>query len=141
MKRGGALPRRTPQAARTGLARGASQLGRGKRLAPRSAKRVVADEGKPAVREAVFARDRHRCLLSRARDTWGPCMGVLTPHHLRKAGQGGAYHVDVLVTLCACHNDMVEDRPTDAHALGLVCREGETVDGCWAKLAANGLLA
>lgn len=72
------------------------------------------------VREAVFARDGHRCLLHGHPLWWGPCLGALTFHHLYKAGQGGAYTEANGVTLCVHHNDEVENRPDDARALGLL---------------------
>ena len=65
-----------------------------------------------------------RCLLE-AEASSGPCRGILTPHHLRKSGQGGAYDTDNLVPLCAGHNQWVELEPNRAHELGLVIRSGE----------------
>jgi hypothetical protein len=92
------------------------------RIAVRPLTEAEADR-RWAVRAQVYARDRYRCLLERAGE--GPCSGLLTPHHLRKAGQGGPYTVENLVALCARHNSWVEDEPLRAHELGLVIRAGE----------------
>lgn len=73
------------------------------------------------IRADVFARDGHRCqAASLFLDV--RCFGGLTVHHLIKASQGGAYDAENLVTLCVRHNDVIEDRPTIATALGLVRR-------------------
>jgi hypothetical protein len=78
------------------------------------------------VRAVVFTRDDYRCRLAGiAVPDVGPCWGPLTPHHLRKASQGGAYTADNLVALCAGHNCWVEDHPDTAHRLGLVRRAGD----------------
>lgn len=55
-----------------------------------------------------------------------PCFGSLTPHHLRKDGQGGDYTPDNIVCLCVLHNGWVEDQPNTAEALGLVVRREVT---------------
>jgi len=90
------------------------------------------------VRAAVFGRDRG-CRLQGS--LWGTCFGVRqTAHHLWKASQGGPYRVWNLVTLCALHNDMVEDRPDDAHALGLVMRRGEDPASVWGRLQLAGIV-
>lgn len=88
------------------------------------------NRAKKAVREAVFARDGG-CLLSpwaplnkEGRD-WGPCLGPLTPHHLLKASQGGAFTEENLVTTCSMHNSMIEDFPDAAHSIGLVVKSWE----------------
>lgn len=89
------------------------------------------------VREAVFARDGHRCVM---RDHAGSfvngegnvvtpvprCWGQLSFHHRRKAGAQGAYTVENGATLCIGHNVWVEDHPDAAEALdpSLVIREG-----------------
>lgn len=76
-----------------------------------------------AVRAAVFERDGG-CLLAHH----SPCFGVLTPHHRRKAGQGGAYTEANLVALCAAHNDQLEadaDLAAYARSIGLVLRRGD----------------
>lgn len=77
-----------------------------------------------AIRAQVFDRDAYRCAL---RDVAGAgrCYGPLTPHHRRKASQGGAYTLENLVTLCRHHNDQLESRADVAaigEALGLVTR-------------------
>ena len=59
------------------------------------------------IREAVFARDRWTCLLAGVEGA-GPCFGMLTVHHRRKASGGGAYRLNNLATLCALHNDALE---------------------------------
>lgn len=92
------------------------------------------------VRADVFARDGHRCLLAARRDV-PACSGTLTPHHLRKSGQGGSYTLRNLVSLCSFHNDSwVESHPDAAWALGLVCRNGDTLLECWDRLRAAGLV-
>lgn len=77
-----------------------------------------------AVRQAVFERDAYRCQL-RGIAGAGDCYGPLTPHHRRKASQGGPYTEANLVTLCRHHNDQLEARADVAaigEALGLVLR-------------------
>lgn len=97
---------------------------------PRSERTQAEAPGRAVIRDTVFRRDG-RCLLS---DVDGHrCSGArLTPHHLLKAGRGGGYTVDNLVTLCAGGNTWVEDHPTDAARLGLVVgwvrAEGRYVD-------------
>lgn len=76
------------------------------------------------VREAVFARDRYRCLLWGTRRLGTACAFEITPHHLLKEGQGGKYTEENLVTLCSVHNDAVEDHPAEALEIGLVVRPG-----------------
>jgi hypothetical protein len=111
------------------------------RLNPRSTKKIAADKEKPEVRDKVFRRDGHRCILGHRRDL-PPCFGTpCTPHHLRKEKQGGSYSVGNLVTLCAGHNDWVEQEPDLAHSLGLVARHGETAVMCWDRMRANELVA
>lgn len=107
-----------------------TELKRGGQLSRTSKKRLRDLRGRPAIRKAVFERDQH-CLLSPFGgawgylnlygSSWGPCFGEpLTAHHLRKEGQGGEYTLDNLVTLCAGHNDLVEDYPAAARNIGLV---------------------
>lgn len=111
------LERRTPLKRTGGLKRGKGL--RAKPLEPDEAKR------RALVRGAVFARDGFACALAgdpEAIALLGPCFGRLTYHHLRKAGQGGAYSVENGLTLCLGHNGAVEDHPNAAHALGLVHR-------------------
>lgn len=97
---------------------------RSKRMRYRSEKREAEAAERTIVRELVFARDRWTCQIPAAAEA-GRCFGPLTPHHIRKEGQGGAYEADNLVTLCAHHNGWVEDHPLIAHELGLVRRSGE----------------
>lgn len=61
---------------------------------------------KNPVRVAVYERDGHRCQLADF-----ACWGPLTPHHLRKGSAVGAYTEANLTTLCAWHNNDVENRP------------------------------
>lgn len=75
---------------------------------------------KVQIRDAVFRRDGG-CLLA----GHGRCFGGLTAHHVVKAGQGGAYSLANLRTLCAHHNDQLEadaDLARVAVGLGLVVR-------------------
>lgn len=137
-----ALTSGPPPQRRTGLRR----TGPPKRktpLKPISDKRLadLSDPARAEAREQVFARDQ-RCLLSR----WAgvpSCLGPLTVHHLRKAGQGGPYNALNLVTLCAGHNVWVEgsDAADVVWAWGLVMRNGETYDEVWRRLAKAGLVA
>lgn len=87
-------------------------------LARVSAKRRAQAKVHAVTREHVFARDGHACRIAPLVDT--PCFGPLTPHHLKKASQGGEYTEANLWTACAHHNEWVEDHPTRARALGLV---------------------
>lgn len=105
---------------------------RSKRLSPiERAERV-------AVREFVARRDGH-CVLA-GYPYHVSCFGPSTPHHLRKASQGGGYDRVNIVALCAAGNTWVEDNPDAAHALGLVVRRGDTLDDAWDRLAAAGLV-
>lgn len=106
------LERRTP------LKRG-KPLKRTGRLSQRSKRKEEAAADEYIEREFVFARDRH-CKLA---GWWDPCRGPLTPHHVLKASQGGPYHRDNLVALCAHHNGLIEadaDLAALARQLGLV---------------------
>lgn len=88
------------------------------RIKPVSARRLADADQRALTRQAVFDRDG-RCRL--AGSTYGPCIGPLTPHHLRKEGQGGEYVMSNLLTLCAGHNDRIESLPrADMVASGLV---------------------
>lgn len=137
------LGRKTPLAGggtlrRTGFAppRASSLARRGGWKAKRSSARV---EGWPEIKAAVYARDG-RCLLHGS-GVGGGCFGKpLTPHHLRKSGQGGPDTVENVVTLCGFHNDWIETAPRAAHLLGLVIWAGETTEGAWRKLRCNQLV-
>lgn len=87
--------------------------------------RLSADEyrRREAVREAVYERDGG-CLLAHH----SPCHGSLTPHHRRKASQGGAYTVENVAALCVWHNDQLEadaDLAAYGRSIGLVLRTGD----------------
>jgi 5-methylcytosine-specific restriction endonuclease McrA len=78
------------------------------------------------IRERVFARDGYTC---QAPKSWGVCYGVLTPHHVVKASQGGDYSETNLVTLCAHHNGLIESDSViahDAQEQGLVKKSWES---------------
>lgn len=125
---------------RTELARGATSLGRRKRLVPVSIRRMEERPERADMRELVFARDQQLCRLAAWADGTPGCRGHLTVHHLRKAGQGGPYTLINLVTLCAGHNGWVEDEPDLAHELGLVVRRGDTYGEAWRRLVTSGLV-
>lgn len=76
------------------------------------------------VRQMVFARDGGCVLRS---DPEHRCLGVMTPHHRRKASAGGAYSMANLVTCCAGLNGDIEDRPAYYRERfpHLVVREGD----------------
>jgi hypothetical protein len=121
VKRGGPIKRKT-ELKRTPMQRGGKPLERGKGLKSMSAKRSTerSDPERKRVREAVFFRDGYRCQLAGVTDA-GRCFGELTPHHKLKEGQGGAYTVENLVSLCAHHNDQLE---ADANLAALARRMG-----------------
>jgi hypothetical protein len=90
-----------------------------------SKKRADAADERRAVREQVFERDGHMCVLKPlvADGSVPPCRGKReTFHHLEKASAGGDYTVENGVTLCAGHQVFVEDHPAEATGLGLVIR-------------------
>ncbi len=91
------------------------------------------------VREQVWLRDR-RCPLS-GHPPAGRCFGDMTPHHLKKASQGGSYEPRNIVVLCAAMNTWVEDNPREAHELGLVVRQGETEEQAWERMQKAGLVS
>jgi hypothetical protein len=91
-----------------------------------------------AIRQAVFDRDRG-CRL--AGSTLGPCFGPLTFHHLWKASQGGTWSTRNGLTLCAHHNDTIEDMSRDdAEAWGLVIAYGMTHAQAWLRLVVAGIV-
>ena len=112
-------------------------LRRGKPLRRRSQKREDAAEEEALVRLAVFVRDRWGCRLA----SLGGCWGDPTPHHLRKAHEGGPYSLENLICLCVGHNRWVEDHPPEARRLGLVERGLETPADTWMTLHRSGLAA
>jgi hypothetical protein len=122
-----------------------SWMKRGRPIRQRSERK--ADENRtvavPIVAE-VFDRDGHRCILAHPPSpvdtiSAGRCIGKLTPHHLRKQGQGGPWAAVNIVTLCTRHNGWVEQFPSLAHDLGLVIRTGETYADAWGRMRAAGL--
>jgi 5-methylcytosine-specific restriction endonuclease McrA len=79
-----------------------------------------------AIRDRVFRRDG-RCVIADLPNA-GDCYGLATPHHRRKASQGGSYTEANLVTCCAHHNDQLEadaDLAAAARAAGHVVRRGD----------------
>lgn len=112
------------------------------RLRTRSRQAARARRKAQPVVDAVYERDGACLLRSYPRRLVGPCFGArLTPHHLRKqSAERGGWTEDNLVTLCAAHNDWVENGEPDlAHALGLVVRNGETTFDAWERMLAAGL--
>lgn len=106
-------------------------------LPAKSRQRIAEADPNALVRAAVFARDGYRCRLWTV-DTHDQHPGV-TFHHLRKAGQGGAYTAENGIALCGSCNVWVEDEPLEAWRLGLVQRAGETIKVVWARLHRHGL--
>lgn len=94
------------------------------RLNPMSKKRRASLGERERVRLEVFQRDGG-CQLAWAVSAIPACAGPLTVHHLLKASQGGPYHPENLVVLCAFHNGWVEDNPKHAYEFGLVIRRGD----------------
>lgn len=138
------LNRGRPPERHTGLARtGGPQ--RRTRLAGASPDAKAMATAKAEQRELVYARDQQVCRLAHIwphnQGVVPSCIGPLTPHHLRKAGQGGPYTLINLLTLCAGHNDWIEAAPRDlVHGLGLVMNRGDTYDEVWARLLAAGIV-
>lgn len=123
---------------RTELRRG-GPLQRRSRLAPVSPrKRREIRESRPVV-EAVKARDRH-CVLRFHQALVGRCSWGLTAHHLvKQSRRRGGWTYWNLVTLCAWHNEWVENFPRLAHRMGLVVKAGEDVWSAWDRMRANGM--
>ncbi len=138
------LPRR-----QTPLARATGDLIRRTRLKPVSAKRQREALGRAAVRAAVFERDEWTCRLgwsaqvirmtTEATRRFPHCYGPLTPHHLLKTTQGGRYTEENLVSLCATHNDWVEQEPLVAWRMGLVIRRDDTAEHAALRRVAAGI--
>jgi hypothetical protein len=112
-------------------------------LKPMSDRRQAELDARAEIREALYRRDRWRCLLAGQRAHPGVplCWGPLTPHHLRKAGQGGPYSLENLVTLCAGHNSWVETTRSFARDVGLEATADDTPATVWDRLRAAGLVA
>lgn len=108
-----------------------------RRIAPQSAKRRSEASARSDVREAVFNRDGYRCVLDGLEGH--RCGGPLTPHHIRKASQGGPYEPGNMISLCASANREVEDRPDWAWRLGLVIRNGESAHDAGMRRRTAGL--
>jgi hypothetical protein len=127
------LERRTPLkrtgfASKQRLGNDAQPTRRGKPLKAMSNKRKRLLPIRAEVRIKVFERDGYRCQLAhRIVDVpeLGPCFGPLTPHHLKKEGQGGSYSESNLLSLCSSHNEWVEREPDVARSLGLVIKSWE----------------
>jgi hypothetical protein len=145
LERRARLERRTPLTSRAKLARSApirrgGSLPRSGRLRPVSDRRAAQADEHAVIRRQVFDRD-HRCLLVGRSDA-GRCWGPPTPHHIRKAGQGGPYTLLNLVQLCLHHNEWIETADGQPLALiwGLWCRNGDDLESCWRRLLAHGLV-
>jgi hypothetical protein len=105
-----------------------------------SKKRREIRESRPTVAE-VFARDDFGCVLRRHQHLTGECRGDLQPHHIRKQSQKrGDWSHQVLVTTCWFHNCVwIEGNRDDAHDLGLVVGNGESLADAWQLMRAAGL--
>jgi hypothetical protein len=110
------------------------------RLRSVSAKRAAARVWAEPLVQQVYDRDRC-CILTGHQALAGQCLGRLTPHHLRKQGQGGPWTLTNIVALCARHNGWVENHPDLAHDMGLVIRTGETYADAWAAMRRAGIPA
>lgn len=97
------------------------------RIPPASPKRRRQSTKNEAIRVRVFERDDWTCRAAH-HGVGGPCFGPHTPHHILKASQGGKYEENNLATLCAHHNDLIEQDATFAatmRSLGYVRRSWE----------------
>lgn len=124
-----------PPQRRTELARTGGPTRR-TRIRPISDKRIASQTARDEMRGLVFARDRRCRLAGWLPGGFGPCLGPLTAHHLRKAGQGGPYTLPNLLTLCAGHNDSIELHRELARELGLEIPRGGTFAEAWEQLIA-----
>lgn len=102
-----------------------------------SKQRREQDARRKSVRRAIIARDRV-CQVAAIGQLHGydvgPCQGVLSYGHRRKASQGGAYTMANGTAQCVAHNCALEqnaDLARWAHCVGLVVRRG---DAEWASL-------
>lgn len=98
-------------------AKAAAWRRRSRRVKPMSDQRRDDLPRRREVREAVFERDRCCVLLTLVAGHC--CLGPLTPHHVRKAGQGGPYAEANLVAVCAFGNSWLETQRPLARSLGL----------------------
>lgn len=96
-----------------------SGLQRSGRIKPRSEARKAAAAERAKIWGQVALRDNFSCRIAPLVPDVA-CFGRLTPHHLRKASQGGEFTPDNLIAACQFHNDWVETEPARARALGLV---------------------
>lgn len=121
-----------------------STLARGRRLRPRSDRAAAERDAADDLVQSVFLRDGG-CLLRPLRPGYPGLFGHVctglpeTPHHLHKAGQGGAWSAMNIVTLCAGGNHDVERDPDLWHSRGLVIRRGETDVDAWRRMADHGI--
>lgn len=95
-----------------------------------------------AERLFVLSRDGG-CLLRGRLDIPHWCSGGDSFHHIVKAWKRPPYDRRHGVCLCFFHNGLLEadaDFAAKGHELGLVVREGETVEEAWEKMRAAGLV-
>ena len=93
------LQRKTPLRAKTGLARGTSQLKRTP-LKARSKKRNQYEYELNKMRDLVRARDYHSCIICGA-----PAQEI---HHIEPRSNGGTNDLDNLCCVCwYCHHAVV----------------------------------
>lgn len=101
-------------------------------------KPVEFDPERDALRRRVITRDRECVLLALDPNHRSRCTGGSDVHELRKRSAGGSIYDDRnCVFVCNAGNTVdIEGYPDWAHALGLVCRRGETLEDCWLRMAA-----
>jgi hypothetical protein len=92
-----------------------------KRVKAVSDKRRDEKPERDRVRAIVWKRDGGKCRLAPFFPD-EPCRGELHPHHLKKASAMGPFHEDNMMLACDRHNDLVEEEPDMAEAMGLVDR-------------------
>ena len=107
-------------------------------LRPISARRAEARADAEPLVQAVYRRDGG-CVLRLHTVVAGGCWGGLSPHHVRKAGQGGEFSQLNIVSACCGHNGWVERNRRLAWALGLVLNHGEDIEDAWGRMRAAGL--
>lgn len=108
-------------------------------LPAESRKRKREASSRAKVRHAVLSRDGFRCRLAGiggqlAHECNGP-----SPHHLLKASAGGPYSETNLICVCCKANSMIEDYPLEGFRLGLVQRDGATIETVWRRMYEHGL--